>query len=966
MATDGSSFTTSLRRTVLEFCKDNYPFNDSVTIQGIICLTPEDSNKDTTVRFHNRLVKNNEKITSFEAEFNLKKLSGVSNEAQTNDSVNKNQEASTNDAGDGQIPLSSIKVEVSEAEEGEIPDDEIHMDQDEGAATVTTTGDNSKNDNSANNAADNDHQDVAVDDNDADPGSPKKGTDPITAQSRMSPDEMRAMIHDKLVSMAANSNEELPDYIMVLLANKKTMSQMSADLSLFLGDNTEEFLDWLPKHFPYLAKSDSDTPEKQDIKDGGASNVGCKSKLNKSFNLETSKESLDWDDQEVHENHHQDVEDEKIEQGSEAEEAQSEENEESSEEEEQSEEEQKDQSEESESSEESSSSESESEEESQENEVTSSLSRTADTKKESRRRHSTRREKEDIADILEDAPDIDEFAMEAQKEAAVKSKKSQRHERIKHESSPKKSRRNKDKESSPQKHKSDRHRERHKEHSSRSSRSENKKEAQKKKPTMIKTYEEWPGEERKSREKKSAGRNIKKEEIDLPPGADEWSAESYRDTKWMGSESRVTRVRSPDRNARSVPLRSPDRGRVSMGLKSPERGKPRSNNRPIRSPDRGSQRPIMRDDRMDRWKIDPKEMHRRISADMDRRRAHKTSPLSQDQRIRHNKSRSRSESKERRMMRSVPVDARAQRRNFESPPLEGHKGRSQRQYRKQSMSPVRKRPRHNESLSPTPAARDARFRSGSLGREHTLTHVVDSRGRVVRKPLSSGGEDSDSRSPLKKRPHDEARSSIDRINELARKHRQEKRQHRHQKSEEPVRRPMRAPEPQPEEEEDSSDNSSDNSNESDESSEEESPVRQPRHRKDSTKFPKQKFRTVGGKNQYEEEEDSDDDVLKLNNRSAVQRAQSPRQYRRNKNHSPDSPPEPSSSDKRLHGSRHGRNIRSKSPNDSRGRQQYKGGSSEQDPRHSASRDRGDNRARNTTRERSSSQRVSSSRKGNMR
>lgn len=40
------------------------------------------------------------------------------------------------------------------------------------------------------------------------------------------------------------SDDELPDYIMVMVANKKTQKQMTDDLSLFLGGNTEKFTSW--------------------------------------------------------------------------------------------------------------------------------------------------------------------------------------------------------------------------------------------------------------------------------------------------------------------------------------------------------------------------------------------------------------------------------------------------------------------------------------------------------------------------------------------------------------------------------------------------------------------------------------------------------------------------------------------------------------------------------------------------
>lgn len=45
-----------------------------------------------------------------------------------------------------------------------------------------------------------------------------------------------------------NVDEELPDYIMVMVANKKTSQQMADDLSLFLGNNTIKFTAWYVEH----------------------------------------------------------------------------------------------------------------------------------------------------------------------------------------------------------------------------------------------------------------------------------------------------------------------------------------------------------------------------------------------------------------------------------------------------------------------------------------------------------------------------------------------------------------------------------------------------------------------------------------------------------------------------------------------------------------------------------------------
>ncbi|KAF7669123.1 hypothetical protein LDENG_00240980 [Lucifuga dentata] len=57
--------------------------------------------------------------------------------------------------------------------------------------------------------------------------------------------KIRAAIKGKLQELGAYIDEELPDYIMVMVANKKTSQQMADDLSLFLGNNTMKFTAWL-------------------------------------------------------------------------------------------------------------------------------------------------------------------------------------------------------------------------------------------------------------------------------------------------------------------------------------------------------------------------------------------------------------------------------------------------------------------------------------------------------------------------------------------------------------------------------------------------------------------------------------------------------------------------------------------------------------------------------------------------
>ncbi|KAM9496060.1 zinc finger CCCH domain-containing protein 14 isoform 3-T3 [Clarias gariepinus] len=57
--------------------------------------------------------------------------------------------------------------------------------------------------------------------------------------------KIRAAIKGKLQELGAYVDEELPDYIMVMVANKKSAQQMADDLSLFLGSNTYKFTVWL-------------------------------------------------------------------------------------------------------------------------------------------------------------------------------------------------------------------------------------------------------------------------------------------------------------------------------------------------------------------------------------------------------------------------------------------------------------------------------------------------------------------------------------------------------------------------------------------------------------------------------------------------------------------------------------------------------------------------------------------------
>ncbi|RWS10484.1 zinc finger CCCH domain-containing protein 14-like isoform X4 [Dinothrombium tinctorium] len=91
---------------------------------------------------------------------------------------------------------------------------------------------------------------------------------------------------------------ELPDYIMVMVANQKSRYQMKDDLSLFLGKNTDEFVDWLHESLKTmqakvsLNESNASGGEKKKTKSTKALNaVENVSKTEKSAKARKSSES---------------------------------------------------------------------------------------------------------------------------------------------------------------------------------------------------------------------------------------------------------------------------------------------------------------------------------------------------------------------------------------------------------------------------------------------------------------------------------------------------------------------------------------------------------------------------------------------------------------------------------------------------------------------------------------------------
>ncbi|XP_058798388.1 zinc finger CCCH domain-containing protein 14 isoform X2 [Phymastichus coffea] len=75
--------------------------------------------------------------------------------------------------------------------------------------------------------------------------------------------QLRSAIRAKLLELGVRYDEELPDYILVMVVNKKSRQQMNEDLNLFLEDSTEPFVDWL--HDQVLKKLQKVTVAKKKI-----------------------------------------------------------------------------------------------------------------------------------------------------------------------------------------------------------------------------------------------------------------------------------------------------------------------------------------------------------------------------------------------------------------------------------------------------------------------------------------------------------------------------------------------------------------------------------------------------------------------------------------------------------------------------------------------------------------------------
>lgn len=118
--------------------------------------------------------------------------------------------------------------------------------------------------------------------------------------------KMRSAVKAKLLELGTGGSagfidDELPDYVMVMVANKRTKQQMNAELNLFLGDQTDLFVTWLHEVLQKLQEVTLPAPSAANKKRKSRQSEAPKTKeKDKDKDKDKDKKSRDKRDKRVH------------------------------------------------------------------------------------------------------------------------------------------------------------------------------------------------------------------------------------------------------------------------------------------------------------------------------------------------------------------------------------------------------------------------------------------------------------------------------------------------------------------------------------------------------------------------------------------------------------------------------------------------------------------------------------------
>ena len=75
--------------------------------------------------------------------------------------------------------------------------------------------------------------------------------------------KIRLAIKTKLTELGAYVDDELPDYVLVMVANRRGRQDMKKELELFLGEATDRFCSWLFGVLDKLKDAKKNTKDKK-------------------------------------------------------------------------------------------------------------------------------------------------------------------------------------------------------------------------------------------------------------------------------------------------------------------------------------------------------------------------------------------------------------------------------------------------------------------------------------------------------------------------------------------------------------------------------------------------------------------------------------------------------------------------------------------------------------------------------
>jgi dsRNA-specific ribonuclease len=74
---------------------------------------------------------------------------------------------------------------------------------------------------------------------------------------------LKLSVKTKLQELGKYIDEELPEYVMVMIGNNRSHAQMASELKVFLGSSTVDFTDWLQMKLAQLRSNTNESDSRE-------------------------------------------------------------------------------------------------------------------------------------------------------------------------------------------------------------------------------------------------------------------------------------------------------------------------------------------------------------------------------------------------------------------------------------------------------------------------------------------------------------------------------------------------------------------------------------------------------------------------------------------------------------------------------------------------------------------------------